>query len=79
MFLLVPMELLCKDVIGKRSIGKKVNKIKILSNDGKEPTYKQLLIRNIFMFFAPVEIIIVLFFDKDRIGDRLAKTKIVEQ
>ncbi|MBQ4515490.1 MAG: RDD family protein [Clostridia bacterium] len=78
MFLLVPVELICKDIVGKRSVGKKIKGLKILSIDGKEPTYKQLLIRNIFMLWAPIEVIIVLFFDKPRLGDKIAKTKVVE-
>lgn len=79
MFLLVPVELICKDIIGKRSLGKRITGLKVLSMDGKEPTYKQLLIRNIFMLWAPIEVIIVLFFDKPRLGDRLAKTKVVDK
>ena len=79
MFLLVPVELICKDIIGKRSLGKRIMGLKVLSMDGKEPTYKQLLIRNIFMLWAPIEVIIILFFDKPRLGDRLAKTKVVDK
>lgn len=77
--LFVPFELICKDVIGKRSIGKRVTGLKILNTNGKEPTYKQLIIRNIFMIWWPIEFIIVLFFDKPRLDDKLAKTKVVEQ
>ena len=75
----VPIELICKDIIGKRSVGKKLKELKVLSINGAEPTYKQLLIRNIFMLWAPIEVIIVLFFDKPRLGDKLAKTKVVER
>lgn len=76
--LLVPIALVGKDMVGKRSVGKKITGLKVLSINGKEPTYKQLFIRNIFMLCAPIEVIVVLFFDKLRLGDRLAKTKVVE-
>lgn len=77
--LLVPIELICKDVIGKRSVGKKIKGLKVLSINGEKPTYKQLLIRNIFMLWAPIEVVIVLFFDKPRLGGKLAKTKVANQ
>ena len=38
-----------------------------------------MLIRNIFMLIAPVEFIVMVFFDKPRLGDKLAKTKVAER
>ena len=67
--------LLGKDVISKRSVGKRIVNIKILSLDGTKPNYFQLIIRNIFMLIWPIEALMLLL-DQPRLGDRIAKTKI---
>lgn len=68
--------LLGKDLIGKRSIGKRIMKLTIISEDGSQPKYLQLIIRNLFMLVWPIEAL-MLFGNKNRIGDKLAKTKVV--
>ena len=66
-----------KDVIfKKRSIGKKIMNIKVVTIDGEEPKVFQLILRNITFFVWPLEIFLILW-NKQRIGDILAKTRIV--
>lgn len=67
-----------KDVFfKKRSIGKRIANIKIVTVNGKEPKVIQLILRNITFFIWPLEIFMLLI-DRQRIGDILAKTRIVK-
>jgi len=65
-----------KDVINGQSIGKRIMKIKVVDLNGNKPSLFNLIIRNITILIWPVEALLVLL-DKERLGDRLAKTKIV--
>ena len=65
-----------KDVINGQSIGKRIMKIKVVDLNGNKPSLFNLIIRNITIIIWPVEALLVLL-DKERLGDRLAKTKIV--
>ena len=67
-----------KDVINGQSIGKRILKIKVVDLSGNVPKLPNLIIRNITILIWPVEAILVLLY-KERLGDRLAKTKVVEQ
>ena len=64
-----------KDVFG-RSLGKKIMGIKIVRVDGKKPSIGRLLLRNITISIWPVEAIIVLL-GYEKLGDRLAKTRLI--
>ena len=65
-----------KDVINGQSIGKRIMKIKVVDLNCNKPSLFNLIIRNITILIWPVEAIFVLL-DKERLGDRLAKTKVV--
>ena len=65
-----------KDLLGGRSLGKKLLRLSIYSKNGSKPTILQLLIRNLFLIIWPVELMLLLF-DKTRIGDKIAKTIVV--
>lgn len=67
-----------KDVISGQSIGKRILKIKVVDLDGNTPKLFNLIIRNITILIWPIEAILVLL-DKPRLGDILAKTKVVER
>ena len=66
-----------KDVFGGQSIGKRIFKIIVVSDDGTPATLKQLILRNIFLLVWPVEAYIMKDNVKPRIGDSLAKTKVI--
>lgn len=77
----LPMVVLAifKDISGK-SVGKHATNIKIVcSNDNmSSPNVFKKILRNITIIILPVEVFMIMF-GKTRIGDRIAKTKIIEQ
>lgn len=66
---------LCKDVIGKRSLGKKKMGIIITNKYDQNPTFLQLFVRNLTFFIWPLEVIMVLW-GKKRIGELISDTKL---
>jgi uncharacterized RDD family membrane protein YckC len=71
--------LLLRDALfGGQSIGKKVMKYKAVKEDGSslEGDYMASVLRNITLFIPLVDAIFVLL-DKPRLGDGIAKTKVV--
>ena len=71
---------LLKDVIG-RSLGKKIFKLKIISTKGNlKPTIWQLILRNvIFLGLFDLIFILCVWPDGYRVGDKLAKTRVVSE
>ena len=70
--------LIIRDIIGRKSIGKRMMKINILNQkDGNESNFLKRIVRNITWLLGPVEIIVFLI-KKERIGDIIAGTKVVE-
>lgn len=67
-----------KDVVHKRSFGKKIMRLKIEDKDGYEPSFFQLIIRNLTFFIWPIEVVLLLS-SKERIGDKKANTVVVEE
>lgn len=65
-------------VFNGQSLGKKVLGYKVANLDGTQPSTVSLILRNIslFSFLALVDCILVLI-GKDRIGDMISKTKLV--
>ncbi len=68
--------LIGKDIIGKRSVGKRIFKLKVVSKNESSPTYFQLIIRNFFMLIWPIEALL-LALDKERLGDKVSNTKVI--
>ncbi len=66
-----------KDIIGRRSIGKKIMHLKIEDKKGHEASIIQLIVRNLSFFIWPVEAVLLLL-DKERIGDKVAGTRVVD-
>ncbi len=70
--------LIFRDVLGSKSIGKKILKLKIIDeNTGNPCNFLRRLLRNITWILGPIEVIFLLV-SKKRLGDILAKTKVVE-
>ena len=71
--------LFLRDLPAKGSIGKRIFKLKVIDSETKElATAKQRLLRNIPLLLNWIEIIIFLV-SNNRLGDRIAKTDVVEQ
>lgn len=68
--------LLCKDNITGQSIGKRICKLKAVDDKGRELNSIKLIGRNWFILFAPIEFILLLYYDK-RLGDKVMQTKVV--
>jgi len=69
--------LILRDIIGRKSIGKNIIKLSIVNKkDGKTSNIIKKFIRNITWLLGPIEIIIYII-TKERLGDKIAGTKIV--
>lgn len=67
-----------RDIIGKKSLGKIIMKLKIINkSDGQETTLLKRLLRNLTWILGPIDIIFYLI-TKERMGDQLVKTNVVE-
>lgn len=68
-----------KDVFKNGSIGKKIMKLKIIDSDTKEDSsIGKRILRNTTWILSWIEIIVYLISNK-RIGDRIARTEVVEK
>ena len=68
-----------RDIIGKKSLGKTIMKLRIVDkNDGKEVNFIKRLLRNLTWVLGPIDIIVFLV-TKERLGDNIAKTNVVEK
>jgi uncharacterized RDD family membrane protein YckC len=70
--------LVVKDIIGKKSIGKRIFKLKIVSKNtnAESPIIKRFL-RNTTWLLGPIDILVYLI-NKERLGDKIAGTRVVE-
>ena len=70
--------LVIRDIIGIKSIGKRILKLKIVDKQtGNEVVFIKRLLRNITWLLGPIEIIVLLI-TKDRIGDKITGTTVIE-
>jgi uncharacterized RDD family membrane protein YckC len=70
--------LLCRDNLNGQSLGKRLMKIQVVDNDSLQTTTSfKYILRNIFLCIWPVELLIVLITGDRRLGDYIAKTKII--
>ena len=61
-----------------KSIGKRILKLKIIDkNTGSEANFVKRLIRNITWLLGPTEIVVYLIC-KERLGDKIAGTHVIE-
>jgi uncharacterized RDD family membrane protein YckC len=73
------MYLVIRDIMGKKSIGKRIFNLKIINkDDNTEANFAKRILRNVTMLLGPVEIVI-FFILKERLGDKIAGTNVVEQ
>lgn len=68
----------CKDSISGRSLAKRILKLHVVDNlTGKAASPFQCFIRNVFCVLWPIEVIVSLINPERRIGDWVARTKLV--
>ncbi len=68
-----------KDLYFKNgSLGKKIFKLEIVTLRNERPTNLVKILRNLTIIIWPIECVLILI-GKERIGDRLCKTKVVEK
>lgn len=71
--LLAPTMYLCKDIIGARSLGKRLLNLQIVSErDRKAASPARRVIRNVTLLIWPIELLIAMLNPSRRLGDRLA-------
>lgn len=78
-FAMIPLFVIyfCKDCIGGRSAAKRILKLAVVDkNSSAAASSLQCVVRNLFVIVWPVEVIVALFNQQQRIGDRLAGTKL---
>jgi hypothetical protein len=67
----------CKDIVNGRSIGKRIFGLAVRDDNNNVPTFSKLIIRNLFTFLWPVELILIVASkQKKKIGDRLVNTDV---
>jgi len=70
---------LCKDLIFSNGIGKRILRFRIQnSNLDLMPNAFQLYVRNLTFFLWPIEVFFLIQNPNKRLGDIIAKTKVVE-
>lgn len=70
--------LLCKDCINGQSFGKRVMKLQVVdSNTEENISAVRHIVRNLFLPLWCIEILILMISKKKRIGDYIAKTKVI--
>ena len=65
-------------LFGRKSLGKLICGLTIVNSEtGEKPSYESLIMRNFTFLFAQIEGIVVLINKGIRIGDTIAKTKVI--
>ncbi|MFB9328198.1 RDD family protein [Paenibacillus aurantiacus] len=68
---------LCKDIVGGRSVGKRIFGLAVLEEGGQPPKAGRRILRNAFTFLLPAELFFLLLSrSKRKIGDRLMRTDV---
>ena len=75
--LLAPTMYLCKDIIGPRSLGKRLLTLQIINEgDIQEASPPRCVVRNVTLLICPIELLIAMLNPSRRLGDRLAGTRL---
>jgi uncharacterized RDD family membrane protein YckC len=69
---------LCRDNLNGQSLGKRLMKIQVVDNSTMQTvTSFKYILRNLFLCVWPIELLLVLINGDRRLGDYVAKTKII--
>lgn len=67
----------CKDIVNGRSIGKRFFGIAVRNDNNNPPSIGKLVLRNLFTFIWPMEILFILVSkQKRKLGDHLSKSDV---
>ncbi len=70
---------LCKDVFFSKSPGKRLLKFRLVKTTSlTTPNSFQLFLRNTTFFIWPIEVLVLLVSPEQRIGDKLAGTRVID-
>lgn len=73
------MYLIIRDNIGTKSVGKRIFKLKIVNkHDHNEAGFSKRLLRNVTWLLGGIDVIVFLVL-KERLGDRIFGTNVVEE
>ena len=65
-------------LLGGRSLGKRIFRLKIVSASGEaKVSTGKMILRNITFYFWPVDLIFSIFSRSESLGDKISKTKVV--
>ena len=65
-------------VFKNASVGKKIMKLKVISDTTQEAMWKTALKRNALLFLlSPIEVLLVIIYN-ERIGDKIAHTTVIQ-
>lgn len=67
----------CKDICQGRSIGKRIFHLQVVSQDDTSCSVLKLVLRNLFVFIWPIEIIVCMINPEKRLADFLLRTKVI--
>jgi len=79
--IVIPLLYIFKDIVGGRSVGKRVFKIGVRNSNNPDelPAMGRLLVRNLTLFILPIEFLVLLFSTRGKkIGDLMAGTIVVK-
>lgn len=76
--LLWSLYMLFRDSIGGQSLGKRLLGLKVIHHNNDQPaTWRSSLLRNLTLLVLPIDVLFALGDERQRLGDRLAKTIVV--
>jgi uncharacterized RDD family membrane protein YckC len=67
----------CKDVIDGQSIGKRIFKLQIITEDGKAASLRNIIVRNVIVLLQPIDALYMINNRGRRLGDIICKTKVI--
>jgi len=67
----------CKDLINGQSIGKRVLKLQITTENGEAESLRNIIVRNMIALLQPIDILYMINNKGKRLGDIICKTKVV--
>ena len=67
----------CKDVINGQSIGKRILKLQVITENRKAPNLRSVIIRNMIALLQPIDALYMINNRGKRLGDIICKTKVV--